>query len=78
VSEDAAHIASFNPFVALELIRLARLGKWAEEVGVEALKYYYAKEQPVVLQSGVTYQPVGKAGLALSRLPKVTVEVLDE
>lgn len=34
LSEDAAYIASFNPSVALELIRLARLGKWAEQVGV--------------------------------------------
>lgn len=32
--EDAEHISAFNPAVALELIRLARLGKWAEEEGV--------------------------------------------
>lgn len=77
--EDAEHISALNPSVALELIRLARLGKWAEEVGVASLKTITLQRMSRHVDIGILANfTLSVAQEALDHLPKYTVEVLDE
>lgn len=71
--EDSEHISAFQPSTALELIRLARLGAWAEEVGIKALEhieYDGCNGCPDFTDNALILHLEKEASEALARLPK--------